>query len=192
MFCGNCGAQVNDNDRFCTVCGTPRQQVQSDNAQTPVNNSNGQQIPYIAPTQPVYANGMGTSDPAVVPKAIGAVFSLLFAITPFLPFVGIWGITFSALQAYTQFAATNMLVLTILVVIGGLISLIASICGGGGFVIFVGVVGLLYFLFRLVVSLGVSGSGFLGVYGVGFYGIGFCSIAMIICGAVIHKAKAKA
>lgn len=192
MFCGNCGAQVNDNDRFCTVCGTQRQQVQTENAQAPVNNNaNGQQIPYVAPTQPAYAYGMGASDPTVIPKAIGAIFSILFAITPFLPFVGLWGFTISALEYYTEFDAANMLVLTLLVVLGGLLSLLASIRGGGVLVIIVGVVGFLYFLFRLIISMTEYGGDFLKIYGVGFYGIGVCSIALIICGAAIHNAKLK-
>ncbi|MCR4991542.1 MAG: zinc ribbon domain-containing protein [Lachnospiraceae bacterium] len=190
MFCGSCGARVNDNDRFCTVCGAMRSSVQTESAQNPVaNNVNGQQIPYV-PYQQQSANGnMMGYDATAVPRAIGAIASLLFAITPFLPFAGALGITMSALEAFTEYDAVNMLVLTILVVVGGLISIIASICTKPGWLIFIGLLGFIYFLFRFIVTIAAEGADYLKLYGVGFYGIGFCSILIFICGLVINSKK---
>lgn len=189
MFCGSCGARVNDNDRFCTVCGAMRSSVPTESAQNPVaNNANGQQIPFVPYQQPANGNMMGY-DTTAVPRAIGAIASLLLAITPFLPFAGIWGITMSALELFAESDAVNMLVLTILVVVGGLISIIASICAKPGWLIFVGLLGFIYFLFRFIVTIAAEGADYLKLYGIGFYGIGFCSILIFICGLVINSKK---
>ena len=129
-ICPHCGAMINDNDKFCTSCGTP---VKNDDAQggasapnrsehITVNQSGYQQNGYQQTSIPYYQPPQQTSDNLV---SIGAYigYTILFS----LPLIGlIFAIVFAINhenQSLKNFARAHL----ILIIASGILSILLTI-----------------------------------------------------------------